>query len=181
MKQDLFDIISEQWARERPDLDPSGIEVVGRILMLSNHLKRSDARKLAKYGLNIWAYEVLSTLRRQGAPFRLSPTELSKAAMLSSGAMTNRLDRLEASRLIKRIPDPNDRRGLLIELTPKGQEVVDRAVEARFNEATESVTVLSASEHRTLIQLLRKLLAPRGIKQQEPKTSKNPAQNIPLE
>ncbi|MEJ2722531.1 MAG: MarR family transcriptional regulator [bacterium] len=164
MEQDPIDIVRTQWSRERPDLDASGIEVVARILLLSNHLKRSAARQLARHALNLWAYDVLATLRRQGPPFQLSPTELSRSALLSPGAMTNRLDRLEASGYIERRPDPDDRRGLLIALTPSGLELTDAAVEARFEEAISSTSCLSTEERNQLSALLHKLIMNRPRK-----------------
>lgn len=164
MEPDPIQIVRADWSRERPDLDPSGIEIVGRILLLSHQLKKSAARTLGKQGLNLWAYDVLATLRRQGPPYQLSPTELSRSAMLSPGAMTNRLDRLEASGLIERRPDPDDRRALLIALTPSGLELTDVAVEARFEEAIVSTACLSTEERSLLSALLHKLIThrPRG-------------------
>ncbi|UCG51048.1 MAG: MarR family transcriptional regulator [Candidatus Latescibacterota bacterium] len=156
--QDRFDIVRQQWKQERPDLDASGIEVVGRILFLSRKLRRSAARKLARLGLNLWGYDVLASLRRQGPPFRMSPTELSRTTLLSPAAMTNRLDRLEAAGWVQRQPDPVDRRSLLIELTPEGRDLVDEAAGVRLKEAIDSLNPLSESERRDLGDLLRRLL-----------------------
>ncbi|MEO7511983.1 MAG: MarR family transcriptional regulator [Gemmatimonadaceae bacterium] len=99
-----------------------------------------------------------ATLRRQGPPYTLTPTELSLAAMLTSGAMTNRLDRLETRGLVRREPDPDDRRGVRVVLTSAGLELVDRAIEARFKEAAHAVEGLSGQERETLESLLRQLL-----------------------
>lgn len=158
MKPDAIKEKLAQWAQERPDLDPSGVEIVSRIMLLSQQLKRQTAQRLGKHGLNIWAYDVLATLRRQGPPYQLSPTKLSRAAMLSPGAMTNRLDRLEDNGLIERLPDPDDRRALLIALTPTGRETADLAVKDRFEEAAKSTACLSEDEHAQLTTLLHKLL-----------------------
>jgi len=151
--------IVEQWARERPDLDTSGFEVVGRILVLSDHLRRRVGDALAPLGLGLWGFDVLATLRRQGPPFRLTPTELSQATMLTSGAMTNRLDRLEEAGLVRRDRNPDDRRGVLVVLTGAGHELVDRAVAIRFQEAAAAVAPLTAQERETTAALLGKLLA----------------------
>jgi DNA-binding MarR family transcriptional regulator len=172
MKPDAIEEKLSQWARERPDLDPAGMKVVSRILLLSQHLKRNAARSLGKRGLNLWAYDVLATLRRQGEPYHLSPTELSRAVMLSPAAMTNRLDRLEDNGLIERHPDPDDRRALLIALTPAGREMADIAVTSRFEEAAKTVDCLTETEREQLTALLKKLLKPRKSRPKKPmKTS----------
>jgi DNA-binding MarR family transcriptional regulator len=156
--KDTFDEKREQWTRERPDLDPSGAEIIWRISFLHKYIKNLTGKKLVKYDLPIWAFDVLAALRRSGPPFRATPTELCKAAQLSSGAMTNRLDRLEESGMVQRLPDPGDRRGLLIQLTAKGKELVDEAAKARFEQANEAVSSLSSTERRQLAGLLRKLV-----------------------
>ena len=161
MERDLFDGILEQWAREKPDADTSGVIVVGRILLLAKYLQHSASERLAELDLDLSAFEVLAALWRQGPPYHLSPTELCRAAFLSSGAMTNRLDRLEASSLVARRPDPDDRRGLIIELTTQGKALVDQAVSTRLEEAKEVLAPLSETECEELTRLLRKLLASR--------------------
>jgi DNA-binding MarR family transcriptional regulator len=162
MERDVFDRIQEQWKREWPEADTSGFEAIGRILMLAKHLHHSVAQRLGNLDLDLWAFDVLATLRQQGPPYRLSPTELCKSAVLSSGAMTNRLDRLQESGLVGRHPDPNDRRSLIIELTPKGKDLVDQAISTRLEEANEAITPLSNTEREELVRLLRKLLAACG-------------------
>jgi DNA-binding MarR family transcriptional regulator len=158
MSQDLIDELMEQWRRERPELDPSAMGVVGRVLRLAGYLERSVEVALKPFGLSLWQFDVLATLRRAGKPYRLSPTQLMRAVMLSSGAMTNRLDRLETAGLVKREPDPNDRRGVLITLTPKGRQLADEAIQARFEEARARIASLSKSERRALERGLRRLL-----------------------
>jgi len=170
MSDDLIDELIAQWRRERPDLDPVAMGVVGRVLRLAGCLQRSVERALAPFGLSLWQFDVLATLRRSGAPFRCSPTQLRRAVMLSSGAMTNRIDRLEAAGLVKRGPDPQDRRGVLIALTPKGRRLVDRAIIARFEEASQATASLSAAERGSLEEGLRKLLA---AAEQRPPTGDN--------
>lgn len=155
---DLIDRIREQWSRERPELDSGAFAIAGRLQVLGKLLERRVASCLAPLELSPWAFDVLATLRRQGAPYSLSPTELSHATMLTSGAMTNRLDRLESGGLVRREPDPSDRRGVRVALTDAGRELTDRAIEARFEEARSSLTALSAAERGALEELLRRLL-----------------------
>ena len=159
MERDLFDQIHERWKHERPEADTTGFEAVGRILLLAKYLHNSVASRLGTLDVDLWAFDVLATLWQQGPPYHLSPTELCKSAMLSSGAMTNRLDRLEGAGLVARQPDPGDRRGLIIELTPKGKSLVDQAISLRLEEANEAASTLTEVERKDLVRLLRKLLA----------------------
>ena len=158
-KTDAIKKIVEQWSVERPELDPSGFEVVGRILVLAEHLRRRVGEVLEPLGLGLWGFDVLATLRRQGAPFRLTPTELSHASMLTSGAMTNRLDRLEEAGLVRRERNPDDRRGVHVVLTEHGRELVDRALAVRFDEANDAVAGMALKEREKTAALLAKLLA----------------------
>ncbi len=157
VEQDFVDTAIAQWAQERPDLDATPLGVVSRILSLYKHLESRADAALADFGLSLWQFDVLAALRRSGPPFRLSPTDLMKSVTLSSGAMTNRIDRLEEAGLVKREPDPSDRRGVLIRLTDRGRELVDRAVAARLDEAREFLAVFDPGEVATLSDLLRKL------------------------
>jgi len=159
MEHDLFDQIHEQWRRERPEADTAGFEVIGRILLLAKRLQNSVAARLGALDLDLWAFDVLSALWQEGPPYHLSPTELCRSAILSSGAMTNRLDRLESAGLVARQPDPDDRRSLIIELTPKGKTIVDQAINARLEDANEAASALTEPERLELVRLLRKLLA----------------------
>jgi DNA-binding MarR family transcriptional regulator len=161
MRTDPFDAIRDQWGRERPDLDASGIEVLWRITFLHKELRRSVGRRLSKIDLPGWAFDVLATLRRQGPPFELSPSALSQAAMLTSGAMTNRLDRLEEAGLVERHPAPDDRRSLLVRLTEKGMDVVEKELDIRFEHANRTLAGLSEAERGQLAGLLRKLVVER--------------------
>lgn len=155
---DSIDLILDQWAERRPDLDPSGFAVVGRILVLARHLERRVGDALAEHDLSLWAFDVLATLRRHGPPHRLTPTELSRATMLTTGAMTNRIDRLEQAGLVTREADPDDRRGVRVSLTPAGLERVDAALETRMAEAAEAVSSLSPTARQALERHLRALL-----------------------
>lgn len=161
MKRDPFDTVRDQWVQERPDLDTSGLEVLWRISFLHKDLRRATGRRLSKVDLPNWAFDVLASLRRQGPPFQMSPTALCETAMLTSGAMTNRLDRLEDAGLVERRPDPDDRRGLSVQLTERGRELVDKALKIRFEHANQVLASLSESERSQLVGLLRKLVAAR--------------------
>lgn len=158
MTPDTVDVLLEQWSRERPDQDAAALAVVSRLLMLYKHLEQGADRALAPLKLTLWQLDVLAVLRRSGSPYALSPTQLMQAVTLSSGAMTNRIDRLERAGWVERLPDPADRRGVLIRLTPAGKELVDRAMPVRFAQARDIVSVLTPEEFETLAGLLRKLL-----------------------
>jgi DNA-binding MarR family transcriptional regulator len=110
----------------------------------------------------LWAFDVLVALRRSGAPFRSSPTALFNSLLLSSGAMTNRIDRLEESGLVKRVPDPEDRRGVLVELTKKGVDLIDSIMPEHLQNEERALEKLSASERKQLADLLRKLIVSLG-------------------
>ncbi|HEV7810264.1 MAG TPA: MarR family transcriptional regulator, partial [Candidatus Limnocylindrales bacterium] len=125
---DEIDRIVEQWNRERPDLDVSPTHTLQRITRLSLLQGVSFGRVFARYGVTFGEYLVLATLRRAGQPYRMNPTRLFNSVILSSGAMTNRLDRLEEMGLVERQPDPTDRRGRLVALTKRGLELVDTAI-----------------------------------------------------
>lgn len=161
MKQDAFDTVCSHWERERPDLDSRGLEVAWRIQFLHKDLKRELGDRLAELELPDWAYDVLASLRRQGRPYAMSPTELARLSHLTTGAMTNRLDRLERRELVERRPHPDDRRGLQVQLTRTGKRLVDRALDIRFEHANQAMSVLSETERVRLVKLLRKLVAAR--------------------
>jgi DNA-binding MarR family transcriptional regulator len=158
MSRDYVDIILEQWSRERPDLDASPMGVIGRISRVSRVLERRIEQVWASYDLSRGGFDVLAALRRSGPPYRLSPTELYNSLLISSGAMTNRVDRLEERKLVSRVPDPTDRRGVLVALTPKGKQLIDKATQAHLENEQGLLKHLSASERKQLAVLLRKLL-----------------------
>jgi DNA-binding MarR family transcriptional regulator len=132
--------------------------VIGRILRLAGFLERRANTALERFELPIWAFDVLGTLRRSGPPFTMTPTELMRSTMLSSGAMTNRVDRLEQLGLVSRTPDPLDRRSVPVSLTARGLEVVDAATGPRFDEAKDALEDMPQAERKLLAELLRKLL-----------------------
>lgn len=156
--RDGVDLILEQWARERPDLDTSPMGVVGRISRLSRILEGELQEVFARFGLNRGEFDVLATLRREGEPYRLNPTELSRALMVSSGGMTNRLDRMERGGLIARRPDPGDRRGSQVALTERGLRLVDEAVTAHVTNEHRLLDALVEAERDGLAGMLRELL-----------------------
>lgn len=158
MNCDPVDVILAQWQRERPDLDVSPMGIIGRMGRLSKHLERAIQETFSNFGLNVGEFDVLATLRRSGQPYQLTPTELFNSLMVSSGTMTHRIDRLEQADLVQRIPDPSDRRGTLIQLTNKGFNVIEKAVEAHVANEHRLLVVLDKAERKDLAQLLHKLL-----------------------
>ena len=156
--RDAIDRIIDQWRQERPDLDYSPVEVIGRISRLSQILERGLDETFATFGLNRSGFDVLATLRRSGPPYRLTPTMLFRELLRSSGTMTNRIDRLEQAGLVRRIPDPDDRRGVLVELTPEGLDLLDRVADEHLSNERRLLAGLSSHDQRELAALLRKLL-----------------------
>ncbi len=157
-----------EWNRERPDLDVSATHTLTRILRLALLQSASFASIFARYGLSRGEYLVLAALRRAGAPFRMNPTTLFSSLILSSGAMTNRLDRLEEMKMIRRLADPSDRRGRLVELTAKGRRLVDKAVVDHVADEEHLLAALSRSERGRLAELLRKLLRSKAFRALDP-------------
>ena len=158
MKSDTIDQMNSLWKAERPDLDPSALEVVGRVIVIAQYLERSVNSALEPLGLTLGQFDILATLRRQGPKGRMTPKLLMKNVMLSSGGMTNRLDRLEEAGWIKREADPDDRRGVVVGLTEKGLQLIDLATAARFEEARNSLPPLGDKEMDDLISSLRQWL-----------------------
>ncbi|MDZ5452662.1 MULTISPECIES: MarR family winged helix-turn-helix transcriptional regulator [Labrys] len=156
---DRADTAVEQWARERPDLPSLPMAVFGRLSDASERVLRDHMNPLfAAAGLQPGEFDVLATLRRSGEPYMLSPTRLYEAAMISSGGMTNRLDRLEHAGLVERRPDPNDRRGKLIALTEAGKAVIDETIARHVANEERLLSVLTQAEQESLNGLLRKLI-----------------------
>ena len=156
--EDSVDRIAAQWKRARPDLDMPSAQVLQRITRAYRLQASSFEQVFARYGLSWGEHLVLAALRRAGPPYRMNPTTLFDTMVLSSGAMTNRLDRLEEMGLVRRLPDPNDRRGRLVELTTKGRELVDEAVVAHVANEERLLSGLPAADRVKLADLLRKLL-----------------------
>ena len=158
MKRDHVDIIQSQWERERPDLDSTPMGIFGRISRISRYLDIQLQENYAKFNLNAGEFDVLAALRRAGKPFQLTPTELFNSLMLSSGAMTNRLDRLEVAGLIERRPNLDDRRGTLVTLTNEGSDLIDKIYPLHLQFENKLLSSLSPQDRSTLLPLLRKLL-----------------------
>jgi DNA-binding MarR family transcriptional regulator len=156
-ERDGVDEIIEQWQRERPDLDPEPIGVVGRVSRLARELELRLEPVYREHGLEPGWHDVLATLRRVGPPFRMRPSEFTSALMLTSSGTTKRLDRLERAGLITRAPDPDDRRGTLITLTGEGRELIDAMTAAHLENERRLLSALTAAERERLAGLLRKL------------------------
>jgi len=156
-ERDMIDEWMAGWTADLPlDLEVEGI--VDRIAFLNKRIKRMLEETLAEFGLNIGEWHVLSALWNSGEPFRSSPGYLAKRAELTSGAMTNRLDGLEAEGLVRRLPDPDDRRGVIVELTPEGRELWERSVGAQAVKEQFVASALNVTERRQLNTLLRRMV-----------------------
>ena len=157
--EDHVSAVLAQWAAERPDLDVSPMGIIGRISRLSLTMSKELELVFTQFGLYRWSFDMLATLRRSGAPYRLSPSALFRSMMVTSGTMTNRIDRLEEKGLVRRVPDPEDRRGILVELTEQGRELIDTALAAHVANEERILKALSKEEQHTLAPLLGKLLS----------------------
>jgi DNA-binding MarR family transcriptional regulator len=157
MIPDDIDRRVEAWTRELPELDPMVESIVERIQKITKHLDRLLSETAAEAGLAPGEFKVLLWLRGHGAPYRMSPTRLADRCGCSSGAMTNRLDNLEKGGLVVRIPDPGDRRGLLVELSTKGQEVLIRLLRLQAQKEKVLLSALTDEEKSALEPLLRTL------------------------
>jgi DNA-binding MarR family transcriptional regulator len=155
MRDDIVDDILTQWSEERPELDTASLGVVIRVMALARFFSRQAAKALEPLGMELFEYDALSALRRQGEPFALSATELARETDLSSGAMTNRIDRLEEQGWVERLPDENDRRSVIVRLTPAGEHAIDAAIQVRLDAADAGLHDLSKAERGRLAQLLR--------------------------
>lgn len=143
--------------RERPDLDFSPLQVLSRVARLSKHLDRARKTAFTRSDLDSWEFDVLSALRRAGAPYQLSPKALLQQTLVSSGTMTNRIDRLVERGLVERRTDPNDGRGILVHMTPQGLTRVDAAITRLVDAEAELLSSLSTSDQERLAGLLRRL------------------------
>jgi DNA-binding MarR family transcriptional regulator len=151
--------MASEWAAAAPDLDVSPLDVAGRLLRLAAHLQRDIDATLATVDLSFGDFDVLNTLRRSGGGDGLNPTALARAALITSGAMTTRLDRLEARGLVERRPDPADRRGSIIRLTRRGRSRAEAALDLVLAADRRLVAPLSPRQTQTLVPLLRHLLS----------------------
>ncbi len=154
---DHVDRILEQWRTLRADLDPSPMAVIGRLSRVAARVDTALARTFARHGIDSSTFDVLATLRRQGQPHRMSPAGLASEAMITSGAVAQRLNRLEASGLIRRLPNPDDGRGKLVELTSAGEALVDRVLPDHLETERRLLEPLDDGERETLAALLARL------------------------
>lgn len=157
---DEVDRIVEAWRRERPDLDVAPLQVLSRVSRLARHLDLARRTAFDRHDLELWEFDVLSALRRAGEPYQLSPGTLVQQTLVTSGTMTNRIDRLAARGLVERRPAPGDRRGVLVRLTAAGLERVDAALEDLLRTERDLLAALPEEDRGALADLLRALVAP---------------------
>jgi DNA-binding MarR family transcriptional regulator len=155
---DEVDRLVAEWKRERPDVDTSPLQVLSRVSRLARHLDRERRGAFAAHELEQWSFDVLATLRRAGTPYELTPGSLLRRTLVSSGAMTNRLDRLEDAGLVQRGPGPEDRRGVLVRLTPAGKRRVDACLSDLVGRERQLLSPLGAADEELLADLLRRML-----------------------
>ena len=158
--EDEVDRLVAAWQQERPDLDVTPLEVLSRVSRLSRHLERERRAAFASHDMESWEFDVRTARRRAGEPYELSPGALLRATLVTSGTMTNRIDRLAAAGLVTRRPDPEDRRGVLVRLTAAGMHRVDAAFADLLRRERELLAGLGQQEQQTLAGLLRTLLVP---------------------
>ncbi|MEV0271454.1 MarR family transcriptional regulator [Hamadaea sp. NPDC050747] len=158
MDRDSVDQIVSAWHDRDPDLDASTLQVIGRLLLCAGHFERMAIAALEPYGLSIADFDVLNTLHRVGDRAGSKPTDLARASLITTGAMTSRLDRLERAGLIRRRPDPADRRGILVKLTARGAKVAHRALRALIDVNESYLDPLSTQQRDTLASTLKTLL-----------------------
>ena len=158
MHSDEVDRLVIAWQRERPDLDVAPLEVLSRVSRLSRHLDLARREAFGANELEPWEFDVLAALRRAGSPYAMSPGDLLRQTLVSSGTMTNRLDRLEQRGFLRREPDPHDRRGVLAVLTPAGRTAVDDALDALLRHEQAILSVLTPEQRNGLADVLRLLV-----------------------
>ena len=159
--RDEVDELIEAWRRERSDLDLAPVEIFSRS-RLARHLDLARRDAFSAHDIEGWEFDVLAALRRAGTPYQLSPGRLLRETLVTSGTMTNRVDRLTTRGLVERLPDPHDRRGVLVRLTAEGKAAVDGAFEALLDAEAALITDLPDQDRTRLAELLRVLLAPFG-------------------
>lgn len=157
MNKDAVDEILSQWSAERPELDTSSLGVVVRVMALNKLFAREATAALEALNMELFEYDVLSALRRQGEPFALPATRLARETGLSAGAMTNRIDRLESRGLVDRQHDRSDRRSVVVSLTSTGKRLIDNAIQLRLDAADEGLRSVGTDERAQLAALLRKV------------------------
>ena len=159
-KSDEVDALVAAWQRERPDLDVTPMHVLSRVSRLARHLDLARREAFAAHDLEAGEFDVLAALRRAGRPYELTPSQLIAANLVTSGTMTNRIDRLEQKNLVTRKPDPNDGRGVLVKLTTAGQNTVDAALTDLLERERILLAGISKSERNQLADVLREIVLP---------------------
>ncbi|MGC4110836.1 MAG: MarR family transcriptional regulator [Nocardioides sp.] len=157
--RDEVDELLEAWGRERDDLDLAPVAVFSRVNRLARRLELARRDAFAAHGIEEWEFDVLAALRRAGAPYELSPGRLLRETLVTSGTMTNRVDRLSARGFVERHPDPDDRRGVIVRLTDEGRAAVDAAFTALLDAERDLLEHLPPADRVRLASLLRTLLA----------------------
>ena len=157
---DEVDRLVEAWRRERPDLDVAPLEVLSRVTRLARHLDLARRQAFAAQGLESWEFDVLSALRRSGEPYQLSPGQLLRETLVTSGTMTNRVDRMTSRGLVARRPDLNDRRGVQVRLTAAGRQAVDAALDQLLVRERDLLRALPPDDQRRLADMLRVVVLP---------------------
>ena len=155
---DRVDKIIKQWHRERPELDVEPMEIIGRIKQSSQYLSREMDKTFSRHGLNGASFDVLATIRRSGAPYSLSPSDLMASTMVTSGTMTNRIDQLVKAGLVERTPNPQDSRGFIISLTNEGYVLIDRVLNDHVKTQAQLTAALTKEDKKSLNSILRKFL-----------------------
>jgi DNA-binding MarR family transcriptional regulator len=158
--RDEVDELTEAWARERPDLDLGPVAVFSRISRLARHLDLARRAAFTAHAIESWEFDVLAALRRAGAPYELSPGRLLRATLVTSGTMTNRIDRLADRGYVERHPDPDDRRGVIVRLTREGKTAVDDAFTELIEAEKALLAELPLGQQKELAGLLRRLMTP---------------------
>ncbi|MCA0331029.1 MAG: MarR family transcriptional regulator [Actinobacteria bacterium] len=158
--RDEVDALVEAWRRERPDLDVAPLEVLSRVSRLARHLDLARRQAFETHDLEPWEFDVLAALRREGPPYALSPGRLLQVTLVTSGTMTNRIDRLEAKGLVERVRDPDDGRSVRVILTADGRQRVDDALTDLLAHERDILAALPADDQDRLAALLRSLTAP---------------------
>lgn len=157
---DEVDRIAAAWAREQPDVDLSPLHVFSRVTRLARHLDRARRAAFSAHGLEAGEFDVLAALRRSGPPYEQSPGRLGTWTMVTSGTMTARLDKLEGRGLVRRRTDPEDRRAVIVALTPTGSDVVGAALVSLLEQEHALLAAVSGDDQRRLADLLREILVP---------------------
>ena len=157
---DEVDRLIAAWQFERPDLDVEPFQILSRVTRLARHLDIARREAFAAHDLETGEFDVLAALRRSGQPYHLSPSQLLGLTLVTSGTMTNRIDRLEAKGMVERLPDPNDGRGVIVHLTPAGSVAVDQALTDLLDRERVLLDSVSPEKRKVISDLLRQIVLP---------------------